>query len=630
MKWGFLLAFVIFFATTYSFPQENSEAILKHLAKAEALQFEIKDSSIYHASIAENLALVLGDSILLGKAFNRQGAVFYVAGDYGKSIEKFTLALEIFDAIGSPEGRSFALNGLGLIHLTEDDFNEAIFLWEQCVAINRGLGDSLSVAKNLFNIGIGLSELKSHDASLRSFNSGLQALKGFESHVLHAMITNRMGKHFFDVGDYSQSLAYYSRVLDKKNTLSMWEKAFAYTGMGELYLRLDDLSKAEGYAKLGYEAAQNIGAHWDLERVTALLAEIYTNKEDLSSALLFIRENKMHSDSLYTIKKNRQISRMQLKIAQADNKKLAAENQASLQRVKLRNIALTFFTASILVLIAFIYVIYRNLKTKEVYTRQLTEKNATIAFQKDQISGQNAALREIIQTKDKLFSIISHDLRSPIHSILQTLELHQLGYFDESQKNEAMDLLYSQVAKTDRMLNDLLQWANEQNENIEPTFCAVDAYELIGELIEVYAFQADAKEIRVIHHVSAMPPIWVDKNQFRIIVQNLLHNAIKFTPKSGEVNISYGLGERVLHIHLRDSGDGMDEQALMGFSDKRVTRINSQVGTANEKGSGLGLLLVKQFVAQNRGSIQVKNVVPSGTEFSLSFERADMVPIAAN
>nr|MBI1231750.1 hypothetical protein [Cytophagales bacterium] len=113
----FLWSFVNFFATTYAFQQENSEVVLKHLAKAEALQFENKDSSIFHASKAETLALALGDSSLIGKSFNRQGAVYYVAGDYRKSVEKFTLALEVFDAIASPSGRAFALNGLGLIQL---------------------------------------------------------------------------------------------------------------------------------------------------------------------------------------------------------------------------------------------------------------------------------------------------------------------------------------------------------------------------------------------------------------------------------------------------------------------------------------------------------------------------------
>lgn len=145
-------------------------------------------------------------------------------------------------------------------------------------------------------------------------------------------------------------------------------------------------------------------------------------------------------------------------------------------------------------------------------------------------------------------------------------------------------------------------------------------------MIEVYAFQANAKEIRVNHYFSPVPPIRVDKNQFRIIVQNLLHNAIKFTPKSGEINISYEQDERAVQIHLRDSGDGMDEQAILSFTGKRGIRMHSQVGTADEKGAGLGLLLVKQFVAQNGGSIRVKNIIPSGTAFSLTFNLAGKIP----
>jgi len=622
MRRCLLVVFSMIFTTGIILAQQAGEVILHHLTKAEELQYELKDSAIYHTSVAEKLSLKLGDSTLLAKTYNRQGAVYYVSGDYGKAMERFTRAWEMFEQLGDRTGKVFALNGLGLIYLAEEEFDEAIHLWKQCFDINSVLGDSVSMAKNLFNIGIGYCELGQHDQSYAAYADAQNLIKGNEGHVLGLMVKNRIGKHFFDTGDLQQSLSRYLEVLDNVETVSNWEKAYAYTGLGEVYMAMNERQKAEEFGLKGYEAAKQIGAHWDLERVTSLLSKLYQENRDLSKALFFNQQNKAHSDSLYTSSKNRQISRLQLKVSQAENKNLIAENEANIQKVKSRNIALVLSLMGLLVLVGLIFVFGKNMKLKERFNRELKEKNTSIQFQKEQIDKQNASLLAINQTKDKLFSILCHDLRSPIHSILQTLEMHQMGYFDESEKDEAMELLYKQVSKTDTMLNELLQWASEQTENIHPKFSSVDAGKVIEELVAVYDFQARAKDIQVFHQMVPLSPIWVDKSQFRIIFQNLIQNAVKFTPSFGEISILYKEDDFRVAIHVRDSGGGMDEQSLLSFSGKRGIRMHSQVGTADEKGSGLGLLLVRQFVTQNKGYIELSNLPIKGTEFIVSFPKA--------
>lgn len=627
MRGNFLFLHLLLFNLGSIFAQDARDVVFEHLEKSEAFQYQLIDSAIYHAAKAGELAVELGDKVLLAKTDNRQGAVYYVAGDYGKAMESFSRAWEVFDEVGDLEGKVFALNGLGLIYLTEEEYEQAIALWKQCIQINRGLGDSVSMAKNLFNIGIGYCELRQHEQSYAAYVEALDFLEGKEAPVLNLMIRNRIGKHFFDTGDLQHSLSMYSEVLEHVEDVSTWEKAYAYTGLGEVYLGMDDLEKAEEYANKGYEAAQQIGAHWDLERVTSLLSKLYQEKGDLSNALFFTQQNKAHSDSLYTSSKNRQISRLQLKVSQAVNRNLVAENEANLQKVRFRNIALSLSLLGLIVLAGLIFVFGKNLKLKERFNKDLKEMNRSIVFQKEQIDRQHASLVAINQTKDKLFSILSHDLRSPVHSILQTLEMHQLGYFDESQKNEAMDLLYKQVSKTDRMLNDLLKWASEQSENIHSRFSSVNAGTVVEEIIAVYDFQARAKDIQVDHQLRPVSPIWVDRNQFRIIFQNLFHNAIKFTPSFGEISVFYEEDEFSVTVVLRDSGEGMDEQSLLSFSGKKEVRMHSLVGTADEKGTGLGLLLVRQFVTQNKGFIELANLPIKGTEFRVSFQKANPTEI---
>lgn len=617
----FLVVYLLWIGPSV-YAQENS-IVQDYLARAEQIQYDNGDSALFFAKTANELAAVGGDSVIYAHTLNRLAVVYYILGDYEKSFGYFLSAKEIFERERDSEGLIFSMNGVGLIYLSEKAYEEAIDVWERCLAESRVLDDSISMSKSLINLSIALQELKRYEEGRNYLLQSLDFLSGRKDHVFTVMTKNRLGKISHLMGEYAASKSYYQGVLNEGAEVNNWEKAYANTGLAEVYHSLGQLEEAEKAGMAGYEFADRVGAYWDLERATSILSEIFEASGKFAEAVRFVRLNKIFSDSLYSDAKDRQLAQLHLKLSKADNHKLLAENELAKQTVKRRNYGLVFSTAGFMLLVGLLLSFRRNLSLKEKYSRDLEEKNRSIEFQKYQIQRQNQSLQEINQTKDKLLSIVAHDLRSPLHSILQILEMYREGYFEDNQKDEALDLLYSQVVKTDTMLNNILKWVNEQIDNIHPKFEIVYPWQEVGELIETYEFQAKSKGLVVRHEKGVQSAIWVDRGHFQVIVQNLLHNAIKFTPFGGQIHIYYTQDGNSVNIHLRDSGRGMDAEAQSIFNASGNFRLNSHIGTANETGSGLGLMLVKQFVVNNKGCIRLLSDTEAGTEFVITFLKVE-------
>ncbi|EON78625.1 hypothetical protein ADIS_0975 [Lunatimonas lonarensis] len=614
---------LILFGGTAVVQGQDVGVIIEFLDRAEQMQYNDRDSAIFFASKAFELTKSAGDSELHAKALNRLGALYYVSGDYDKSFSHFLSAKEISERLGDVGQTVFSMNGIGLIYLAKKSYADAIEMWEKCLVHNRAHNDTLSISKNLINLSIALEDLGRYEEGQERLMESLSILAGKNDSVYGVMTVNRLGRTSFLLEEYSQAIYYFEKVLEEDMKANNWEKAYAFTGLAEVYHRLGKFESAKEAGLEGMRFAEHVGAVWDLERVSAILSKVFEESGDYANALKYTRLNKVFSDSLYNEAKDQQLAQLHLKLSQSEIAKLKVENELTLQKIKRKNYGLFFSTAGFALLVGLSFMLRRNLKQKDAYTRELTEKHVSIESQKRQIQEQNHALQHINQTKDKLLSIVAHDLRSPLHSILQILELYREGCFEDGQKDEALDLLYSQVVKTDSMLTNILKWVNEQIDNINPKFEVVFPVQEVEELLGAYAFQAKSKDLEVCHERADSAPIWVDRGHFQLIVQNLLHNAIKFTPRGGVIRLYYTQGPNSVSLHIRDTGNGLDEEAQSVFNSSGDVRIASKIGTANETGSGLGLMLVRQFVVNNKGSIHLVSDSEQGTEFVVTFMKVE-------
>ena len=313
---------------------------------------------------------------------------------------------------------------------------------------------------------------------------------------------------------------------------------------------------------------------------------------------------------------------LQLKNKEVENLRLINKNEANIQRAKKDEVIIYSFVILTFFLLGILFLIYRNARIKDSFNKELNLRNQSIENQKVLISKQNEQLLKLNESKNKLFSIISHDLRSPIGSLVQILELLKDQSLTPELQQELFEQLHLQTQGTSKMLNELLMWANTQldGENLKAE--TLDIYEMVSNVLDLFVLEANKKNIVCNLKSKENIPHLIkgDAGQIRIIIQNILANAIKFTPEGGHIDIRFTDTTDFINVHIVNSGKEISQeridQLLMSSA-----RINSELGTSLEKGTGLGLLLVKQFLANNNGMFDIKRNNDDKTEVIISFAK---------
>jgi two-component system, sensor histidine kinase and response regulator len=234
--------------------------------------------------------------------------------------------------------------------------------------------------------------------------------------------------------------------------------------------------------------------------------------------------------------------------------------------------------------------------------------HVTIKRQREELDRLNA-------TKDRLFSVIGHDLRGPFMGLLGALELLRDSGddIDPQTTHELISNLYDSAETTYYLLENLLEWSRSQQRLVEMNRHPIKVGEIIAGTVQLFQAGARQKGIHVSTDVPEHLTAFADRNMIGTVLRNLVSNAVKFTPSGGSVSITARESDRMVEIELRDTGIGIppkDRDALFSL-ERSVTRS----GTGGEKGSGLGLLLAHDYVARNGGTIDVESNPGDGTCF---------------
>jgi two-component system sensor histidine kinase/response regulator len=225
---------------------------------------------------------------------------------------------------------------------------------------------------------------------------------------------------------------------------------------------------------------------------------------------------------------------------------------------------------------------------------------------------------EMNKSRDKLYSIIAHDIRSPLSGILQTVDAIDQGYFDPNSDDfrELIHHLKIRTKETSTLLTSLLQWTRLQSEEIQLDLKQNDISVVIKSCLQLLEANAHDKDIRLIYE-DTLPGVCIyDEVSMHTVIRNIISNAIKFTPISGSITIKINQTGTELQISIQDTGIGMSDEVIKTIFERNQHFSSS--GTANEQGTGLGLMLVKDFVKKNNGQIMVNSTIGQGTIFTIS------------
>jgi signal transduction histidine kinase len=503
-----------------------------------------------------------------------------------------------------------------LIYLSQHDYKNSIRVLNQCIAINRNLQDSVGLSRNYFNRSISESELGEKSNALSSLDTAQAFLSKFPENPLVPMTINRRGKIFSDMGEYQKAKRSYEIILENYPKTSNWELTFAYAGLAEIAFEQNEFDKAIEYGETALNYAKQIDALWDKERATAILSKAYEKNGQYSDALQYSRINKALSDSLYNQYKNAEISFLQLQLTDAENEALIQEQQSARNELELNRKYLLLLIIALAVTIGGLILYSRLLVKKNKFAQQ-------IKIKQEEIEAKNKKLISINEEKNKLFSILSHDLKGPVTSIKQLLELSKAGFFKgEEERKSVQDLLTNQVNQTHQLLEELLDWSHAQLDGIITKPTEINLAEIIQKQLNNLSYQAMAKSLSFKFDPPTSPVFaMADPQQLKIILQNCLQNAIKFSKPEGQISIQLSEEKNNVLLSIKDQGVGISPEKLDEINNKMV-RVQSSPGTHKEKGTGLGLLLVREFIEKNEGSLEIKSELDEGTEILIRLPKS--------
>jgi signal transduction histidine kinase len=247
--------------------------------------------------------------------------------------------------------------------------------------------------------------------------------------------------------------------------------------------------------------------------------------------------------------------------------------------------------------------------------RELEDINTGLELVVEQRTGK---LIEIVSTNGKFLAIIAHDLRSPFSSIIGILELLKMSLkeFDKAEVEEYVDIVYKSANNTLVLLDNLLVWAVSQNKekNFKPV--KINLYELLREEIENLRTLAEQKQITINQSIGSEVNVTADLQMVKTILRNLISNAIKYSNSNGEISIDAQEDNQFVEVAIEDNGTGISSEIRKKLF--KIDTLQSTPGTNNEQGTGLGLLLCKEFVELHGGSIRVESEAGKGSRFSFT------------
>jgi signal transduction histidine kinase len=582
--------------------------------------YDKADSALYFAKEAMKLADFQKNDMGHALAWGCLAKAYYVLGDYGASLKSATSQMDVSTKINYRAGIAGSYVIMGLIYMAQNNYPESIAHLNKALKLFQLLKSTDQVGKVYFDLGICYDESGRTIMAFYYLNKAVAIAGKVQDNTLTSMTLNRTGEIYFHIKNYNKALGYYTNVISSTYT-NNWERDFAWSGIAQCYYALGKYNDAITSAQKSYKLSRQVNSASDGVRALEILAESYAAKKDFKNAYNWQRLLKKSNDSIFNSEKEKELNYLHLKQQQADNKRLENDIKNKEQTIAFSS-RLLFFRNMIAVATAiFVIIIIVNNRQKTGLNRILKQQNNDIALQKEEISRQKEVLDKLNYTKDQLFAVISHDLRGPFSAILQSLDAIRAGDISVEEQAGLIDDFYRQVNLVTTMVNNLLVWANSQQTGIKSIPVVLDITRVVNEIVSVSDFLAKNKNIKINHHDDGAKRVLADADHAKIIIQNLIGNAIKFTSNGGVINIRYAEDDDYIAIHVKDNGIGISPEKMeMLF--KVTGKEISGYGTGNEAGAGIGLALIKQFADANNGKLDVKSNLGEGSEFTVYLPKA--------
>jgi len=580
---------------------------------------------------SKTLFKTLNDTLSVAKVNKSIGLIEIKRGNYNKGLQFSLAAIKELEKRNLVSDLNLAYSNLAKAYYNINLFEKAMEFYLKALGVQMKLNDAKGINESHSRLAELYSNKKEHRKAIEYYEKVLKSSE-LDNDSIRGHVFSKLGGEYLMFNDYDKATKYliqgYNINTRTKNKAGL---LLALNNLGDLNLKQGRLNIAEKQLLDAGEIAKSLNNKTELLRHYKLMKSLDSTRQRFDRAFVWQREyyelntslKKTKIKSVTSTEKPTDIelnanSGSQPEVNVSTDKVTSADNVEMNKALDKYKIILYVLLAALIVVSALLVYTYlkRNSSIKEL--QELEEKNVKIELQNEAFSEQTKHLENVNNVKDKLFSIVSHDLKDSLSSINGFIDLLKDGSLTREEFDDLIPELSENANNASLLLFNLLNWSKSQMQSLEPKPSLFDIQEVFESKVKLVDQRMESKGITLVDH-TLRDFAYADRSMFEIVVQNLLANALKFCKNGDTITVSNYISNGSCIVSIADTGIGISKENLNKlFKDNSFTTM----GTDNEKGTGLGLSICKELVELNHGKIWVESTQGIGSTFYVQLPKS--------
>ncbi len=545
--------------------EENNQRMVAGISQNMAVNYATLgdyESSINHYLNSLEMAEAMADTNIMIVVLDNLGNVNRDAGNFELAERYNSEALDLAIKIGNLRNQLTSHLNLAIVYNRTGRFDEAEANLMRVIEIANRIGSQFSIIQANYNLGETYAGRGDHDLAMEMFEESLRLSR--ENNIIPGIYFNQRGiaELYKEQGNLSEAIEQFEEVLE--------------------------------YAYMFPTSDESIP-------VLKSLSELYAQTGNMAEAFSYLNRYSTIQDSLRQTERDQAIARQEVLLGlRVERETREIAEAALLKEQQSKFIIILLLIALLIILVGLIFIFVNKLKANKLL-KQKTEE-----------------LARANEDKDKLLSLLSHDLRTPIASLQGIVQLIHSELIDGKDLKIALDHIDANLQKEINTLTNYLHWAKDQKYGIEAKPKPVDVSELSNSIVEESNRIGRNKGVSVVNKIPENTVIYADKQMTSVILRNLISNAIKYTNKDDEIVLNASTDANEVTLSVKDNGIGIDpkinHQIFKTFN-------NSNPGTDGERGTGLGLSICKEFAEKQNARLYFESEPGKGTTFYITYKK---------
>lgn len=576
------------------------------------------DSAVHYFSRGEELAVRLNYAKGKARALACLGYAYDILDNPQQAILNYKEALSIYRELKILRGTNQCLTNIGSLYYDLEQYGQARIYFARVLESYRKAGDESGIAYAQYTLGNADQELGRYKTADSSYAESLRIRMKLGDITGIAMTNWGMAKLDVKRKQYDSAARHLEVALEHIRQIGdPYQESAILLTYSQVWLEQGKLDKAESYALRSLSLLRKVNNRSAVSITLRRLADVYEAKGNIPQAYHYQSEYIKVRDSIQEEEARRDIAQTEYSRIQSENDDLQKDNLDISSKNSGYFKTIVVVTAVLVFLTVLLVLYYRRNREVQRMNRILEEQKEEIASINSELEAQiglteaqNHELDKLNKVKNKFFSIVSHDLRSPMATLQMLFALYREGQIKEMDLHDTLVKLEDTIYSTNEFLDNLLEWAKNQLEGMTVKPERFGLHDLVDKNIRLIDSKIRLKNLRVTNTIEEGTLVFADPNMIDVVIRNLLSNSAKFCGNGDRITVSGRREGDVVRFAVSDTGPGIaDAEKQRLFSLEHTVNV----GTSGEKSHHIGLILCRDMVELNKGRIDVESEVGKGT-----------------